>query len=148
MALPDGYTGVMAPTPKRAYLTIGTCVPDAEGEVTIEDVTAVEPWTEVDLVWKVAWPAPGDPAVAGSDYGPTPSRFHDLPSSGTPDVCGGGDSSPVLAVEFPPATSEHFGFDAMEVRYSVGGDHFNSAYDISLGICAAGVPDPGGPCGR
>lgn len=148
LVLPDGYTGVMAPSPKRAYITIDTCVAEADGdvEVTIEGVSTRGAWSDADLVWKVAWPTSGEPVVAGSAEGPAPPRFRQLPSSGVPDVCGGGDSSPVLAVEFPPATSAHLGFDAVEVRYSTGDQRFASVYDVSLGICAAGVPDPGGPC--
>ncbi|MDP3890061.1 hypothetical protein [Nocardioides sp.] len=147
LVLPDGYTGVMAPSKGPTFMTLSGCVEgDEEIEIEIQEVEALEPWSDAELVWKITWPKPARPVQIGSARGTAPRRFTDLPSSGSPRPCGSGANAPVLAVEFPRATSAHIGFEAVRVRYSADGKDYVADYDITLGICAKGVPASAGPC--
>ncbi len=147
LTLPDGYRAVMAPSQRRTFMTLTTCVEGADDlELVVNRVEALDRWSDAELTWKVAWPTASTPVRVGSAAGPAPGRFAELPGRGRPAPCGGGTSSPVLAVEFPRTRSVHIGFDALRVHYSVNGEDHVADYDVGMGICAAGDPDPQGRC--
>lgn len=148
LVLPDGFIGVMAPTARRAYMTVDTCLegPGAH-EVELTDVAAVGGWSPAELQWKVMWPSDADARVAGSAYGAVPDNAVGLPSSGQVNTCDEPSGSPWLVVQFPRATSAHIGFDSIRVRYSTEAGSYEADYDVSLGVCAKGVPAPPAQCG-
>lgn len=136
----------MAPSPRRTFLTIPTCLEGrVDAEVRIERVKAMETWGTADVGWKINWPTPESPVEVGSAVGRAPRVFARLPSTGTAGECPNA-SSPVLAAEFPATRGEHIGLDLVRIRYSVGGKEYQNDYEVTLGVCAKGVPAFEGRC--
>lgn len=144
LSLPDGHQVLLAPSKDRGFFTIPACVEETgEMQLEIKQVAALRPWADAEVTWKITWPPKDRPVLVGSAYGTAPRRFVDLPSKGVAEPCRIADDSPVLAVEFPRAESEHLGFDGLRVHYTADGESYQADYDVSFGICAKGVSDPG-----
>lgn len=143
---PSGLTLTAAPRSGPVWVSLDLCVAAEVDELDLRSVAPVAPWGEGDVEVLVDWPS--EPESTGLAGGRPPARYVPVGQDpqGRPARCGEGPASPVLALAVPAADGQDVGFDDLEVVYVADGEEHTVTMTVSIGLCAAGDPDPMPSC--